>query len=99
MAKVDIEEMKADREAGTDGGWYTHPGSPRDVFVGDGELMATAYPMNHRPDIVAEANARRIARLPELEAAYIEAVKALELIATLGSRTEAAIARKFFEGR
>jgi hypothetical protein len=55
--------------------WATDPDDPRDVRASDGELLATAYPMQNEDDVseedhpVAEANARLIAAAPDLLAA------------------------------
>lgn len=92
---IDIEQLKADREAGTDGPWWTDaeyshkeagcaiiaartdagplPGNPtRGMVAWSSELL------EERASI-CETNARRIARLPELEAAYTEVVAKLDM--------------------
>lgn len=107
MTKINMDELLADRAAGTDGPWQTtgvmFPGGHRgDVFKGTAKripdchhiarcfaekpekspactLGAMAIEMQVSP--IIEANARRIARLPDLEAAYIEAVGLLKQIA------------------
>lgn len=93
MARINLTELIADREAGTGGPWWTDgkysvdecgvaiiaartdcgpmPGNPtRGMAAWASEIL----PENADR---CEANARRIARLPDLEAAYIEAVRAL----------------------
>lgn len=73
MPKINMTELLADRENGTDGPWYCDDGCDvrdrNDVMAG---IVVTDTP---------EIDARRIARLPDLEAAYIEAVGALRGIA------------------
>ncbi len=70
---IDLEQLKADRKAGTEGPWHLQHDdeiwSKDDLYVG---MVGNTK------------DTRRIARLPELEAAYIEAVakldKAVEVI-------------------
>lgn len=87
MTKINLDELRADREAGTDGPWRYH----HDKYEGDA-ILASNKPIRwvvrryEDPDtgydvvdIPNEADARRIARLPDLEAAYLEAVEALRV--------------------
>ena len=100
MTKTDIEQIKADREAGTHGPWEIHwfecKADHRDVeyakskgeniAVGD-VLWSVPYEVgpigvdsNHWAGEylgVGDVDARRIARVPELEAALIEVVEVL----------------------
>jgi hypothetical protein len=101
---INIEELKRDREAGTDGPWRTtgvmFPGGYKgDVFKATAKripdchhvarcfaekpekspacsLGAIAIEREVAP--IIEANARRIARVPDLEAAFLEAVERQE---------------------
>lgn len=103
---INLAELLADREAGTDGPWYVNePNKEEERYVGEMIIGAgirtvrepTLHDNRFREvrysehvvdgcgccgspwgnDEHAEADARRIARLPDLEAAYIEAVRAL----------------------
>lgn len=73
---INLERLKADREAGVvgpwrvtdDGGWLEPVGGS---YV-DGKYLSICV------TATSEADKSRIARLPELEAAYIEAAKLLE---------------------
>lgn len=84
MTKINLDELIADREAGTDGPWR---------FDGDWHRLPTilsgpcneictvkkrGFPGRSDHTKAESANARRIARLPDLEAAYLEAVELLE---------------------
>ena len=100
MTKINLDELIADREAGTPGVWQA------DSFMCDDDrILRVAMPntvsgmetatitfceANWRDYgsgerrisfIEAQSNARRIARLPDLEAAYLEAVELLEQVA------------------
>ncbi len=87
MTKINLDELIADREAGTDGPWEVqkspfevinrdHGFLPNLIIAGDDIMLAALYPEN-----IEDPDARRIARLPDLEAAYIEAVETLRVIA------------------
>lgn len=100
MAKINMDELRADREAGTDGKWRAVPHGGSSTVTSeskpqrnDTRIPAYAYRDEHciaypfieedlrcRWDFVcfSHADARRIARLPDLEAAYLEAVGLLE---------------------
>lgn len=87
---INIKELIADREAGTDGPWWTdakYDGRECGCSIIAARTDAGPLPGNPTRGAVAfatailntearrcESNARRIARLPDLEAAYIEAV-------------------------
>lgn len=81
---INIEELKRDREAGTPGEWVVHGRETKrsqiDVgcnLIGPTRRVAGIYqPFDGR--LSADANARRIARLPDLEAAFLEAVELLK---------------------
>ena len=80
MTKIDMAALLADREAGTDDPWEVIDGNTH-----GSEIIAPAQPSVRRNVAKCggpnrESNARRIARLPELEAAYIEAVDALLVV-------------------
>lgn len=74
-AKVNLTELLADREAGTGGEWWQNGGD------------VVSYNPDHWPspvEVIANCQtataARRIARLPDLEAAYIEAVEVVRAL-------------------
>ena len=67
MTSDEIEQMKADIEAGTPGPWRASKVNPSRVFGPDNQpVMERDPPFRVSPRY--EANARRIARAPELEA-------------------------------
>ena len=67
MTPDEIEKMKADIEAGTPGPWRASKVNPSRVFGPDNQpVMERDPPFRVSPRY--EANARRIARVPELEA-------------------------------
>ena len=67
MTSDEIEQMKADMEAGTPGPWRASKVNPSRVFGPDNQpVMERDPPFRVSPRY--EANARRIARVPELEA-------------------------------
>ncbi len=69
--KINMAELLADREKGTDGPW-----------TNDDACGGVLGPLPLLPSIgLKDVDRNRIARLPDLEAAFIEAVKALRLIA------------------
>ena len=68
---IDIEKLKEDRESGAEGPW----GVKYNNIHALGRCIARMDWAIH--DSVDDANARRISRLPELEAAYIEAVECI----------------------
>ena len=81
-----IDDIKRDREAGTQGPWVVAKdrNKVRRIFAGDsGPQVATAsvfanwMPVERSAEAhaTADVNARRIARVPEMEAALIEAAK------------------------
>lgn len=76
---IDLDQLKADREAGTPGEWRSerdtcHFDTLSDIYAGKALIAQTGA----TPVQAQEADARRIARLPDLEAAYIEAVAKLD---------------------
>lgn len=95
MVKISMDELRADREAGTDGPWWTdakYSGQDAGCSIIAARTDAGPLPGNPTRGAVAfatallntesrrcEANARRIARLPDLEAAYLEAVETLRV--------------------
>lgn len=114
--KINLTELLADREAGTDGPWNIRAVSKDMKIVGNIHQVTdeAGYPAAFIPawddpgpgeiDGTEEAlaNARRIASLPDLESAYIEAVEVLRKIASARSAMDGgsinecrAIARKF----
>lgn len=94
MTKINMDELRADREAGTDGPWWTdarYSGQDAGCSIIAARTDAGPLPGNPTRGAVAfatallntesrrcEANARRIARLPDLEAAFLEAVELLK---------------------
>ena len=70
-----VAQMVADREAGTPGPWHFDGPVWNQIIWTDGDnrlcFMAHSNGLNDDRDI---ANARRIARLPDLEAAYLSLV-------------------------
>lgn len=77
MTKINLDELIADREAGTDGPWYYDNVQGR-IFQRPDPLVR--YIIREMESSI-ETNARRIARLPDLEAAYIEAMGLLDQVA------------------
>lgn len=81
MNKLDLEQIKADREAGTQGDWHV-------VEDWHGEDVQGYNINNPCVEIVGcegllgckGIDARRIARVPDLEAALVEAVELLQLL-------------------
>lgn len=109
---INIKELIADRSAGTDGPWWTdakYDGREYGCSIIAARTDAGPLPGNPTRGAVAfatailntearrcESNARRIARLPDLEAAYIEAVECIRAIANVNIRTQqTTLARKF----
>lgn len=68
------EKIERDRTAGTPGPWRVGPVDDTVVIAPDGSEVAAIDGDYNEPDLwpVMEANARRIARLPELEQAYLD---------------------------
>lgn len=73
---IDMEHLKADRAAGTEGPWLC---DDYGVDFDGARFGEVAYVLSKDADAfdATSANARRIARLPDLEAAFIEAVEVL----------------------
>ena len=78
MTQIDIAALVADREAGTQGPWFpggvAGGGRPTMVYSDDatGSAIADAVlQFVSRLQSECEANARRIARVPDMEAALI----------------------------
>lgn len=65
---INLKQLIADREAGTEGPWDI-PYMPGMIYAPDGPLADC---------FSNEQDARRIARLPDLEEAFLEAVQLLE---------------------
>lgn len=81
MTRINLTELMADREAGTPGPWRRYKDGIHPV-LDDGSNGNESHAICgevYGPDAVF--NSRRIARLPDLEAAYIEAVRVIEWIA------------------
>lgn len=93
---INIEELKRDREAGTPGDWSVEDchGDTMDACKwenGAFQVLSDVCQYHAVADVSCnsscrledecEANARRIARLPDLEAAFLEAVEAIKSIA------------------
>lgn len=79
MTKIDIEQIRADREVGTRGPWRVRLDGQKTTIDGD-EWWGFAKVhtvVDGAPNLEGYANANRIARVPELEDALIEAVKLL----------------------
>jgi hypothetical protein len=79
MTPKQIEELRADMAAGTKGPWGVYRdaiGRPYSI-VGHGRTLVThsrAFPLRNRDDVWA--NARRIARVPTLEAEVLRLTEA-----------------------
>lgn len=88
---IDIKSLKADREAGTDGRWLAikYFGDKDGWFVRSQDQESICGKGSTE---LSEANASRIARLPELEDAYIEVVaklnKAVDALQEILSRRQ-----------
>lgn len=88
MTKIDIEQIKADREAGTKGPWSVesdgHYPVIRKNFREDHHMDVCGpvhgYMYSRDEDGEQRANARRIARVPDMEDALIEAKTAFDAI-------------------
>lgn len=82
---INIEQLKRDREAGTDGPWRVEDGQIWDsrsdgepgipMFRGVTDYRRWGRDYTNRELAI---NARRIARLPDLEAAFLEAVELMK---------------------
>lgn len=69
---IDIEQLRADIAAGTPGPWVNDgPTWNAIIWSDNGNRIAFMAHSNGLNDARDEANARRIARLPDLEAAYL----------------------------
>ena len=68
------DEIEKDRAEGTSGPWRVGPVDDTVVIAPDGSEVAAIDGDYNEPDLwpVMEANARRIARVPELEQAYLD---------------------------
>ena len=87
MTPDEIEKMQADIEAGTPGPWFVEFEEEDDfegVPISDGSSGAPIanVPVDFNDREEREANARRIARVPELEAEVMRLREALREIAT-----------------
>lgn len=79
MTQIDIAALVADREAGTQGPWVVHeePEEQIDICAADRPvgrfvpIMSRGMGYNDNVDDESRANARRIARVPDMEAALI----------------------------
>lgn len=98
MNKINLTELKADRERGA----YAYPWNVRTldnfgyniVHYVDGDRFDIA----RIGKVSLERDAKRIARLPDLEAAYITAVEALQhIIGHSDSLATAVFAREILE--
>lgn len=77
MTQIDIAALVADREAGTKGPWVVHeePEEQIDICAADRPvgrfvpIMSRSMGYNDNVDDESRANARRIARVPDMEAA------------------------------
>lgn len=83
MTKIDIEQIKADREAGTQGPFVAERdncdnGSGQWYDVGPYRVSAP-YNLTREEALRWEADARRAERIQETEAALIEAFRVLEI--------------------
>lgn len=76
MTKINMEELLADRETGG-----------RGPFTDNKPMLVRHSPIAHANYETAEgsANTRRLHRLPDLEAAYIEAVELLRELMDTGA--------------
>lgn len=88
--KINLDELRADILAGTRGPWIWKGGSAFSVQQGNGPYVARIYMWDVTAK--AEADARRIARLPELEQAYLDAIGRAESAESTRDGTKA-----FFE--
>ena len=109
---INLKQLIADREAGTAGPWWSDCKYRADecgVAVIAARTDCGPLPGNPTRGMVAwasellpengdrcETNARRIARLPDLEAAFLEAVQLLEQYGH-GYADHSADARRFLE--
>jgi hypothetical protein len=74
---IDIEQLRADMKAGTPGPWSRNDTSS--IFTASHEsYVALCITGGTRTPLEAEHNARRIARLPDLEAEYLRLRERLE---------------------
>jgi hypothetical protein len=76
--KIDPDELRADMEAGTPGPWVRDCWDILGLGAGTGAVCEVMRPNDDDASFwmpgEEEANARRIARLPELEQAYLDAI-------------------------
>lgn len=76
---IDLEQLRRDMAEGTQGPWVADLSDPGDVVVWKvtGEFVCNIGQAIQRVDVafdLDETNARRIARLPDLEQAYLDAI-------------------------
>ena len=77
MTDIDWTQLEADREAGTPGPWRVGANNPTQVIGPDSQPVITKDPPFRLAE-KQEANARRIACLPALEAYALAAREKLE---------------------
>lgn len=77
---LDIAAMKADMEAGAPGPWRVGPVDDTVVVAADGSEIAAIDGDYNEPDLwpMMEANARRIARVPDMEETLISQAAEIE---------------------
>jgi len=86
---INIEDIKRDREAGTGGPWRVRENARHSQDVCDVSICGDIFVLADitGPQYVHQIpNARRIARVPDLEAAFLDAVETLERCAKIVSR-------------
>lgn len=89
MTLQEIEQMKADRAAGTPAPWAAFEDEVTGIKASDGRVaVCTQITLMHRRFATeVAANARRIARVPDLEAEILRLREALDGIYTYANDT------------
>lgn len=90
---INLKQLIEDREAGTPGNWtddcreHDEPYQP--IKIKGGRHTVCSVWMDDAPvhdfNAMQRANARRIARLPDLEEAFLEAVEILKIYSDISS--------------
>lgn len=80
MTPEQIEEMKADMAAGTQGPWWYQERSDAYTHIVRSGESRFLVQLGQDTSGVAESNARRIARLPELEAEVLRLLEENEAL-------------------
>lgn len=103
---IDLDQLRKDREAGTKGPWKTHLVDDTSIVSNDGIDVATTCDSSNveREDAYnieyerMEADARRIARVPEMEDTIIAQAERIEALEAVLGRIPGALNSAFAAG-